>query len=97
VAQIDKVTQQNAANAEESASASEELNTQAESMKEMVHSLVVLVGTKTAKRNKDDDTNPLEVEHESAEKTQELLDKHQELNTSDSIFHNIAGEPTKMT
>ncbi len=66
-------------------------------MNEMVYLLVVLVGAKTAKRNKDDDTEPLEVEHEGAEKTQELLDKHQELNTSDSIFHNIAGEPTKMT
>jgi methyl-accepting chemotaxis protein len=97
VAQIDKVTQQNAANAEESASASEELSVQAESMREIVHSLVVLVGAKTAKRNKDDDTNPPEVEPEDAEKPQELLDKHQELNTSESIFHNIAGEPTKMT
>ncbi len=97
VAQVDKVTQQNAANAEESASASEELNAQAESMKEIVHSLVVLVGAKTAKSNKDDDNNPLEVEHDGDEMIQELLDKHQELNTSDSIFHSISGEPTKMT
>jgi len=44
VADMDKVTQQNAANAEESASASEEMNAQAEQMKAMVDDLVMLVG-----------------------------------------------------
>ncbi len=44
VADMDKVTQQNAANAEESASASEEMNAQAEQMKAMVDDLVILVG-----------------------------------------------------
>lgn len=44
VADMDKVTQQNAANAEESASASEEMNAQAEQMKVMVDQLVMLVG-----------------------------------------------------
>jgi methyl-accepting chemotaxis protein len=44
VADMDKVTQQNAANAEESASASEEMNAQAEQMKSMVDELVMLVG-----------------------------------------------------
>jgi methyl-accepting chemotaxis protein len=43
VSQMDKVTQQNAANAEESASASEELSAQAASMKEIVGELTVLV------------------------------------------------------
>ena len=43
VAQMDKVTQQNAANAEESASASEQLSAQANSMKSMVDELVQLV------------------------------------------------------
>ncbi len=43
VTQMDKVTQQNAANAEESASASEELSAQAASMKEVVDQLVALV------------------------------------------------------
>jgi methyl-accepting chemotaxis protein len=38
------VTQQNAANAEESASSSEEMNAQAEQMKLMVDDLVTLVG-----------------------------------------------------
>lgn len=44
VVDMDKVTQQNAANAEESASASEELNAQAEQMREAVTDLTALVG-----------------------------------------------------
>jgi ABC-type transporter Mla subunit MlaD len=44
VSEMDKVVQQNAANAEESASASEEMNAQAERMKEFVVELVTLVG-----------------------------------------------------
>ncbi|MCF8083238.1 MAG: methyl-accepting chemotaxis protein [Deltaproteobacteria bacterium] len=44
VADMDKVTQQNAANAEESASAAEEMNAQAEQMKEAVAELMRLVG-----------------------------------------------------
>jgi methyl-accepting chemotaxis protein len=43
ISQMDKVTQQNAANAEESASASEELSAQAESMNGIVEQLVSLV------------------------------------------------------
>jgi methyl-accepting chemotaxis protein len=44
VSEMDKVTQQNAANAEESAAASEEMNAQAMAMKDMVGSLVAMVG-----------------------------------------------------
>lgn len=44
VAEMDKVVQGNAANAEESASAAEELNAQAETMKGFVEELVELVG-----------------------------------------------------
>ena len=44
IAQMDKITQQNAANAEESASASEELSSQAESMNDIVGDLAALVG-----------------------------------------------------
>jgi methyl-accepting chemotaxis protein len=40
---MDKVVQQNAANAEESASASEEMNAQAEQLREYVNDLVMLV------------------------------------------------------
>lgn len=43
VAQMDKVTQTNAANAEESASAAEELNAQAEQLRSLVNELVKLV------------------------------------------------------
>ncbi|MBU0480195.1 MAG: CZB domain-containing protein [Proteobacteria bacterium] len=43
--EIDTVTQNNAANAEESAAASEELNAQAEMMKSLVDELLVLVGS----------------------------------------------------
>ncbi|MDO8303341.1 MAG: methyl-accepting chemotaxis protein [Sedimentisphaerales bacterium] len=49
VAQMDKVTQSNAANAEESASASEELSAQATTMNEIVNELVALVGGAAAK------------------------------------------------
>jgi methyl-accepting chemotaxis protein len=44
VGQMDKVTQSTAASAEESASASQELNAQAETLKSMVHQLNLLVG-----------------------------------------------------
>jgi methyl-accepting chemotaxis protein len=47
VSQMDKVTQSNAANAEEGASAAEELNAQAEALKEAVYELQQLVGGKT--------------------------------------------------
>ncbi|MBI3887112.1 MAG: MCP four helix bundle domain-containing protein [Opitutae bacterium] len=48
VSQMDKVTQSNAANAEETASASEELNAQAASQKEAVGELLQLVGATRA-------------------------------------------------
>ena len=51
VTQMDKVTQSNAANAEESASASEELNAQAEALKEAVVELLRLVDGENAQRN----------------------------------------------
>jgi methyl-accepting chemotaxis protein len=44
VSELDKLTQQNAANAEESASASEEMSAQAETMKSMVDELQSMVG-----------------------------------------------------
>ena len=44
VGQVDKVTQSNAANAEETAASAEELNAQAETMKRLVLELVNLVG-----------------------------------------------------
>jgi methyl-accepting chemotaxis protein len=53
VGQMDKVTQTNAANAEESASASEELNAQAESLKDAVHQLQTLVGGVSAENSRE--------------------------------------------
>jgi methyl-accepting chemotaxis protein len=44
IAEIDSITQHNAANAEESASASEEMNAQAAQMKGVVAELVIMVG-----------------------------------------------------
>ena len=44
ITEIDKITQHNAANAEESAAASEEMNAQAEQMKGVVYELVIMVG-----------------------------------------------------
>ena len=47
VAEMDKVVQQNAANAEENASTSEEMNAQADQMKGYVEELAALVGGRT--------------------------------------------------
>ncbi len=49
---MDKVIQQDAASAEESASASEEMNAQAERMKDFVGELVALVEGTNSHRNK---------------------------------------------
>jgi methyl-accepting chemotaxis protein len=51
VCQMDKVTQSNAANAEESASAAEELNAQAENLKESVNDLLTMVGGDNGVKN----------------------------------------------
>jgi methyl-accepting chemotaxis protein len=96
VAQMDKVTQQNAANAEESASASEELSTQAESMNEVVNELASLVGgrsnnnKKQAFEMKQKDRADIKVDHSVAKNTHEGLSKHHELSRSDHVFHNLA-------
>jgi methyl-accepting chemotaxis protein len=50
--QMDKVTQGNAANAEESASAAEELDAQAETMKDLVRKLRELIGGTPSKPKK---------------------------------------------
>jgi methyl-accepting chemotaxis protein len=55
VTELDKVTQQNAANAEESASASEEMSTQAETMKGMVNELQSIVGGSSKVKKPDAD------------------------------------------
>ncbi|MBN1931537.1 MAG: chemotaxis protein [Desulfobacterales bacterium] len=50
VSEMDKITQNNAANAEESAAASEELNSQAEAMKDVVNGLVSVIGRLKSKK-----------------------------------------------
>jgi len=52
VSEMDKVVQQNAGNAEESASASEEMNSQAKRMKNLVEDLVTVVGARSSRRAK---------------------------------------------
>jgi methyl-accepting chemotaxis protein len=47
---MDQITQQNAASAEETASASEELSAQAQNMKEQVEMLSLHVGVKDSKK-----------------------------------------------
>ncbi|MCX5646184.1 MAG: methyl-accepting chemotaxis protein [Phycisphaerae bacterium] len=98
VAQRDKVTQQNAANAEESASVSEELSAQAESMKEIVSQLVTLVGgtgARTARLGESKETehhlhgNP---EHK-APKIERATSKPHTFGKSDEAFHKIAARP----
>jgi hypothetical protein len=85
VTQMDKVTQQNAANAEESASASEELSAQAEQMNEVVGELVAMVGGSAAQRGPSNRTN---TSHRVAGKTHGL-------SPSDQAFHQISKSAPK--
>jgi methyl-accepting chemotaxis protein len=100
VAQMDKVTQQNAANAEESASASEELSSQAESMQEVVSQLVALVGganagsagqsrAKKAVHQLHASTEDKTIRRESAES------KIRAFGPSDEVLHKIARPQAK--
>ncbi len=59
ISEMDKVVQQNAANAEESASASEEMNAQAEQLKDYVSELVLMVTGKTGQGQGSYDTRPV--------------------------------------
>jgi methyl-accepting chemotaxis protein len=81
VAQMDKVTQQNAANAEESASASEELSAQAEQMNQIVQDLVNLVGG-----NKKAGSQNAPAVHKTV---------HKHLTTFDHALHHTASTPAK--
>ena len=96
VAQMDKVTQQNAANAEESASASEELSAQAESMNDVVGELMALVGgaaaTKQSRSSGSRRHLNINVDHSAAQKAHEALNKTKQhgFGKSDQAFHKIA-------
>jgi methyl-accepting chemotaxis protein len=102
VAQMDKVTQQNAANAEESASASEELSSQAESMNDIVGELVALVGGTATKHTTKRSTGVAQHQHlkgnsergrEQASASQTNAKKASHLGASDHVFHKIADKP----
>jgi methyl-accepting chemotaxis protein len=102
VAQMDKVTQQNAANAEESASASEELSAQAESMNDVVGDLMALVGGSAAQRSTSGKKSSghhlnVNVDHGAAQKAHEALSqtKQHGFGKSDQAFHKIANGQAK--
>ncbi|NLH16432.1 MAG: methyl-accepting chemotaxis protein [Phycisphaerae bacterium] len=81
VSQMDKVTQANAANAEESASASEELSAQAEQMNTIVGTLSSLVGGVSSQR----------ASASAKTNSSKRGPKQAHLLTSDHAFHQIAG------
>ncbi|MHC4532962.1 MAG: methyl-accepting chemotaxis protein [Planctomycetota bacterium] len=94
MAQMDKVTQQNAANAEESASASEELSAQAESMNDVVGELVNLVGGASSGQRKSSSRRHVKsnANHGAAHNTHQAPDKTKQhgFGKSDHAFHKIA-------
>lgn len=73
MAQMDKVTQQNAANAEESASASEELSAQAEALQAMVQEFVLSKAGRRSVSSKA--AMNIQVDQGAAKKTHELSAK----------------------
>ena len=86
VAQMDKVTQQNAANAEESASASEQLTAQAESMNEIVTQLAMLVGGQRVRQQNRERATP----RNSTEAGGRAANSNKRFGRSDEPFHQIA-------
>ncbi|MBW8000828.1 MAG: methyl-accepting chemotaxis protein [Planctomycetes bacterium] len=86
VNQMDKVTQQNAANAEESASASEELSAQAESMTQVVGDLIALVSGSSAQ----DTSAQTSVRHTTVHHAAPVTTQGQTWGKSDHVLHTIA-------
>jgi methyl-accepting chemotaxis protein len=80
---MDKVTQSNAANAEESASASEELSAQAEQMNGVVEELAAMVGGTASS------TGSSKKSWGKGKSTKKSL------NTGDNAFHQIASGTAK--
>ncbi|MHC4214719.1 MAG: methyl-accepting chemotaxis protein, partial [Planctomycetota bacterium] len=97
VTQMDKVTQQNAANAEESASASEELSAQAEQMNQVVGELTALVGGKGAdtQRQSTQTVSQHAAGVGTAQRTHQLLTQNHNVAQSDNVFHSIADSSEK--
>jgi methyl-accepting chemotaxis protein len=92
VSQMDKVTQQNAANAEQSASASEELSSQAEGMMEMVGQLMTLVGGTGSQESR---VGEARTARSSLRPVRKPASKPSGLGRSDEVLHRIAGHAEK--
>ncbi|MEN6338149.1 MAG: Cache 3/Cache 2 fusion domain-containing protein, partial [Phycisphaerales bacterium] len=95
VAQMDKVTQQNAAGAEESASASEQLTAQAEAMNDMVNQLAILVGGCKSRQPTLENRARTERDHNAAHLVMPAVKGHaadagKRFGKSDEAFHQIA-------
>ena len=90
IAQMDKVTQQNAANAEESASASEELSSQAESMSDIVTDLMAIVGGATSRMKVSQ--SPSSGRRHPAPKA-----SHRSPSTANTAWHEMADGPQRAT
>ena len=98
IAQMGKVTQQNAVNAEESASASEQLRTQADTIREMVDTLAGIIGSST--RNKDEAGQTVREEHQGRRATASKNRSGAQSTTlgpSDHVFHQITGAGERTT
>ncbi|MBN2211125.1 MAG: CZB domain-containing protein [Sedimentisphaerales bacterium] len=82
MSQMDKVTQQNAANAEESAGASEELSAQSKELDSLVAQLSQLVGGKQTSKQ----------ETSVGKQSKKYISSGQSLTTTDVAFHAISTE-----
>jgi signal transduction histidine kinase len=96
VAQMDKVTQQNAANAEESASASEQLTAQAQAMNDIVNQLAVLVGGCNSRPQNRGNKASAHQDHGPAHAIQgHVAGPGKGFGRSDEAFHQIARSDKK--
>ncbi|NUO07339.1 MAG: DUF3365 domain-containing protein [Candidatus Brocadia sp.] len=82
VADVDTVTQQNAANAEELASSSEELSSQAENLKTIIHELAVEIGNINENLETSDKSQP----HTYFEKESQFSRKDTSVNRSKQVI-----------
>ncbi len=89
VSQMDKITQQNAANAEESASASEELSAQAAQMDKIVKDLAILIGGVDSRVHGSVGKNSV------SKKVNKVSNSNKKLSMSNQVFHSIAKDTSK--
>jgi len=98
VVDVDKVTQQNAANAEESSSASEELAAQADQMKAMVNELLALIGGQVSPKNtrKAEDTSKKAMDRSSIGKVGTRVHIKKEIPKKSVAFSSGKVDPEQM-